>query len=105
MTDQSASFRLQALFEAALQNYEKQTGIALVKHPLADKLQNCDSVESVTAVLYEQTQVFNGFEKEKIFKPLKKATTILCKLSATTNIGQVRPQALTRCSIFLTIIL
>ena len=92
MTDQSASFRLQALFEAALQNYEKQTGIALVRHPLADKLQNCDSIESVTAVLHEQTQAFSKFwEKDKVLKPLEKAISVLYKLSATANISQVRP--------------
>ena len=92
MTDQSTSFRLQALFEAALQNYEKQTGIALVRHPLADKLQNCDSIESVTAVLHEQTQAFSKFwEKNKVLKPLEKAISVLYKLSATANISQVRP--------------
>ena len=97
MGDQSpASSHLQVLFEAALQDYEKQTGIGLVKHPLADKLQNCDSVESVTAVLHEQTQAFNDFrEKDKVLRPLKKAISILCKLSSTANfsrdIGLVRP--------------
>ena len=96
MGDQLASSHLQVLFEVALQDYEKQTGIALVKHPLADKLQNCDSVESVTAVLQEQTQAFSGFrEKDKVLKPLKKAVSVLCKLSSTSNfgrdIGLVRP--------------
>jgi hypothetical protein len=96
MGDQLASSHLQVLFEIALQDYENQTGIALVKHPLADKLQNCDSVESVTAVLQEQTQAFSGFrEKDKVLKPLKKAVSVLCKLSSTSNfgrdIGLVRP--------------
>jgi hypothetical protein len=103
MTDQSASSHLQVLFEAALQDYEKKTGIALAEHPLADRLQNCDSVESVTAVFHEQTQAFSEFRgKDKVLKPLKKAVSILCKLSATANFGQniglVRPSALTRCS-------
>jgi hypothetical protein len=84
------------LFEAALQNYEKQTGIALVKHPLANRLQSCDTVESVTAVLHEQSQVFHEFRgRDKVLKPLKRAATILCKFSATANFGQaiglVRP--------------
>ena len=96
MSDQSASSHLQVLFEAALQDYEKQTGIALAKHPLADKLQNCDSVESVTAVLHEQTQAFSEFRgKDKVLKPLKNAVSVLCKLSATADfgrdIGLVRP--------------
>ena len=96
MTDRSGSSHLQVLFEAALQEYEKQTGIALAKHPLAEELQNCDSVESVTAVLREQTRAFSEFqEKDKVFQPLKKTVSVLHKLSATANLGQdiglVRP--------------
>ena len=96
MSDQPASSHLQVLFEAALQDYEKKTSIALAKHPLADRLQNCNSVESVTAVLYEQTQAFSEFRgKDKVLEPLKKAVSVLCKLSATANFGQniglVRP--------------
>jgi fungal STAND N-terminal Goodbye domain len=96
MSDQSATSHLQVLFEAALQDYEKKTGIALAKHPLADRLQNFDSVDSVTAVLHEQTQAFSQFrEKDKVLKPLKKAISVLCKLSATASIGRdiglVRP--------------
>jgi hypothetical protein len=96
MCDHSGLSHLQVLFEAALQDYEKQTGIALAKHPLANKLQNCDSVESITAVLHEQTQAFSEYwEKDKVLKPLKKAVSVLCKLSGTANfaraIGLVRP--------------
>ena len=106
MSDQSGSSHLQVLFEAALRDYEKQTGIALAKHPLAEQLQNCDSVESVTAVLREQTQAFSEFQgKDKVSKPLEKAVSILYTLSATANLGQdiglVRPYALTGCSMFL----
>jgi hypothetical protein len=70
--------------------------LALIKHPFAEKLQNCDSVESITAVLHEQTQAFSAFrEKDKVLNPLKKAVSVLCKLSSTANfgrdIGLVRP--------------
>ena len=83
MTNQLGSSHLQVLFEAALQNYEKKTGVVLAKHPLAEKLQNCDTVDSVTAVLREQTQAFSDFrEKEKVMKPLKKVVSVLYKLSA-----------------------
>ena len=110
MSDQSSSSHLKVLFEAALQDYEKQTGIALANHPLADRLQDCDSVESVFAVFHEQTQTFGEFrEKDKVLKPLKKAVSVLCKLSATANfgrdIGLVRPSPLTGCSTSLTLIL
>jgi hypothetical protein len=96
MTDQSGPSRLQVLFESALQDYEKQTGIILAKHPLSEQLQNCDSVESVTAVLREQTQAFNEFRGgEKIMRLLKSAISVLHKLFATADLGQaiglVRP--------------
>jgi hypothetical protein len=112
MSDRSGLSRLhwQVLFEAALQDYEKQTGIVLAIHPLAQQLQGCDSVESVTAVLHEQTQAFSEFRgRDKILKPLKNALSVLHKLSATTDLGQViglvRPWALIGRLTFLTIIL
>ena len=96
MSHQSGSSHLQVLFETALKDYEKQTGIALDKHPLAEQLQSCDSVESVTAILCEQTQAFSEFRgKDKILKPLKNAVSALYKLSAAADfgrsIGLVRP--------------
>lgn len=65
MSDQSGSSRLQVPLEAALKDYEDQTGIALAKHPspLAAQLQNCHSVESFTAVLHEQTRAFAEFRE------------------------------------------
>ena len=86
-------------------NYEKQTGIALAKHPLAKQLQNCDSVESVTTVFHEQTQAFSEFwGKDKVLKPLKTVLSVLYKLSAAANfVGLVRLQALTGCSTSLTL--
>jgi hypothetical protein len=91
----SGSSRLQVLFEAALQDYQTQTGIALAEHPLADQLQSCDSVDSVAAVLCDQTQAFNEFRgKDKVLKPLKTVLSHLHKLSAVGKaIGLVRPYA------------
>ena len=89
MSDQPGPSRLQVLFEAALQDYERQTSIPLAKHPLAEQLQNCDSVESVTTVLREQTQAFSDFRgREKVMGLLKNAVSVLYKLSATANLGQ-----------------
>jgi hypothetical protein len=90
MSDQSASSHLNVLCEAALQDYERQTGIALAKHPLAERLQECHSVESITAVLHEQTQAFNEFRgKEKLMKLLKNVVSILYKLSACAKLAEV----------------
>jgi hypothetical protein len=88
MSDQSGSSDLRVLFEAALKDYKQQTGIELAEHPLAERLQYCNSVESVTAILREQAQDFKEFrDKDKILKPLKKVLTVLHKLPAA-NIAQ-----------------
>ena len=80
---------MRVLFEAALEYYKQQTGIELAKHPLAERLQDCNSVKSVTDILREQTQQdFKEFrEKDKVLKPLEKVLTVLHKLS---SIGLVR---------------
>ena len=90
MSDQSGSSHLRVLFEAALKDYKQQTGIdsELTEHPLAERLQDCNSVESVTAILREQAQDFKEFrEKDKVLKPLKNVLTILHKLSFAASIA------------------
>ena len=82
MSGQSGSSHLRVLFEAALEDYKQQTGIQLAEHPLAGRLQDCNSVEAVTAILREQAQDFKEFyEKDKVLKPLKKVLTVLHILS------------------------
>jgi len=74
------------LFEAALEDYKQQTGIELAKHPLAEHLQDCDSVESVSAILREQAQDFKEFqEKDKVLKSLRNVLTILHKLPSAAD--------------------
>ena len=109
MSDQSASSHLKVLFEAALQDYETRTGIELAKHPLAERLQECHSVETITAVLDEQTHAFNEFRgKEKVIKLLKNAVSVLHKLSGCAKLGEVigvvHLKALYGCPIRLTLI-
>ena len=92
MSDQSGSSYLRVLFEAALEDYQQQTGIALAEHPLAGCLQDFLSVESVTAILREQAQDFKEFrEKDKVLKPLKKILTVLHRLPAAALVGLVCP--------------
>ena len=89
MSDQPGSLHLRVLFEAALKDYKQQTGIELVKHPLAERLQDVNSIESVTAILREQAQDFKEFrEKDKVLKPLKKVLTVLHKLSSAASVAQ-----------------
>ena len=83
MSAQSGSSCLRVLFQTALDDYEKQTGIELNKHPLAERLQDCNSVEAVTAILREQAQDLDKFqEKDKVLKPLKKVLTVLHMMSS-----------------------
>ena len=92
MGDHSRSARFQVLYDASLQEYEKQTDIALTKHPLAKQFQHCDSVESVTAILQEQVHACSEFRgRDRIMKSLNCVVSILCTLSASINLDLVRP--------------
>jgi hypothetical protein len=96
MGDRSQSSRFRTLFESALRDYESQTGTALATHPVTEKLQNCDSVESVTAVLQEQAREFSEFrgDNRRISNSLKGIVAVLYPLSASTAaIGLVRRKA------------
>ena len=72
MSEQSGSARFQELFESALRAYEKKTGITLSRHPLAMKLQTCDSVEGITALLQDQAKGFKKSDKKSsnLWRPL-----------------------------------
>jgi hypothetical protein len=90
MADHSQSSRFQVLFEAALQDYQNQTGTTLANHPVAEKLQYCDSVDSVIAVLQEQARAFSEFRGDdgKIMKSLKGIVSVLYTLSSSTALGE-----------------
>ena len=82
MAHQSEPARFQSLFEPALQAYEKKAGVSLAHHPLAIKLQSCDSVEAITGLLQDQAQAFRDLQgSDKIMKSLKTTVSILSKLS------------------------
>ena len=92
--EQLSSF--QGLFDAALQDYQIQTGTSLVDHPLAKELESCNSVDSVTAVLQEQAKIFREFRGDdgKLMKSLRYSVDILYTLSVTTEgIGLVGPKS------------
>jgi hypothetical protein len=80
------------LFDAALQDYEKQTGTKLVDHPLAKQLETCDSVEAITTFFQEQAQAFSEFRDRgsdgRIMKSLKSAVSVLLTLSTSTVLGE-----------------
>jgi hypothetical protein len=82
MSDLSGSM-LQLHFDTALRDYEKQTGMKLIEHPLARQLENCNSVDSITAVLQEQARAFSEFRRDddKLMKPLKRVVHVLHAIS------------------------
>jgi len=91
MSQPSSSSSFHGLFNAALQDYENQTKTKLAEHPLAKKLEACDSVDSITAILQEQAKVFGGFRGDdgKIAKSLRSSVDVLYTLSNSTILGQV----------------
>ncbi len=107
MADQSGPGRFQALFESALQTYERKTGITLAEHPLSVQLQSCHSVESITTALKSQVQAFSDFrEHDRIMKSIKTTVSILTPLSSAASLadtfGLVCQNVLMACSTYLT---
>ena len=99
MTQRPSSSSFQDIFNAALEDYETQTGTRLVGHPFARQLEAPNSVDSITAALREQAQIFRGFRGDdgKIMKYLKSSVDVLYTLSNSTILGEaiglVRPKS------------
>jgi len=108
MAHQPQSARFQALFELALQAYEKQAGVCLAQHPLAIKLQNCNSTETITGLFQDQAQAFMDLQRsDKIMKSIKASVSILSKLSSAASLADafspVRQRELVTCFTSLTV--
>jgi hypothetical protein len=90
MSDQSQPSRFRLLFEAALQEYQTQTGTTLASHPVAEKLQHCDSIESITTVLQEQARAFSEFRSgdARVMKSLKSVVSVVYTLSVSTLLDE-----------------
>lgn len=72
------------LFELALQDYEINTKISLVDHPLAQELEDCHSVESIITLLQDLARSFGEFRgKDRVMKSIESTTSFLYKLSST----------------------
>ena len=88
MNDRPGSSHLQALFKVALRDYEVTTNLTLAKHPLAEQLGNCHSVESVTALLQYQVQSMREFSgSSKMMKLVESTVSVLHRLSAIDALG------------------
>jgi hypothetical protein len=102
MTDQSVPSRLQTLFEVALEEYEMKTKISLAEHPLAQELEDCHSVESITALLQNQARSFGDFRgRDRIMKSIKSIVSSLYNLSSIATLGD--GMGLVRLKILMTV--
>ena len=88
------------LFVASLQEYERQTSIALFKHPLAEQLRYSDSPESVTAILQEQLLAYSGFRgTDRFTRSLSNVVSVLYTLSLSVDLSWVCSKMLIDCII------
>ena len=73
--------------EPTLQAYEKKV-VSLAQHPLAIKIQNCDTVEAITVIFYDQVWGLRELKgSDKIMKSIKTTASILFELSSATSLA------------------
>ena len=82
-----ASARFQALFQAALKSYQKQTKSDLLAHPLGSQLQSCDSKAAIVAILQDQLRDLDKSRSgdERLTKWLNPTVNVLSAFSATVS--------------------
>ena len=84
----SSTFRI--FFDAALQDYKDKTGITLTDHPIAEQLESCNSVSSITAILQEQAQRFRELRGNdgRLIKALNSSVDVLCAPSINSALNE-----------------
>jgi hypothetical protein len=77
----------QSVFSAALRDYEVQTGIKLNDHLLRRELEKCNSIDSITTFLQQQTRNIGEIRghDSKFMISLKPTVDILYILTTTTT--------------------
>ena len=88
-TAASSSSPFQAIFQAALKSYQKQTKKDLFAHPLASQLHDCDSTNAILAILQDQIREFDKSHSgdERLTKWLGPTVNVLNAFSATISGG------------------
>ena len=86
---QSSSSTFQALFNAAVQDYKDKTGTSLIDHLIAQQLETCQSVVSITSILQEQAQSFRQFSENdgRLMKALHSSVEVLCTPSISSALN------------------
>ena len=101
MAEQPETARFRVLFDTALQDYQKQTGIELSKdskHPLVVRLQSLHNEDDITNLLKDRANALDKFqENDRILKAIKATVSILTPLSKAAeladDVGLVRQKA------------
>jgi hypothetical protein len=85
----SSESNFQAIFQAALKSYQKQTKKDLLRHLLASQLQLCRSTNAILAILQDQIQEFDKSHSgdERLSKWLSPTVNILSAFSAAVSGG------------------
>jgi hypothetical protein len=85
----SSELHFQAIFQAALKSYRKQTKEDLLKHPLASELQSCSSTTAILAIIQDQVREFDKSRSgdERLTKWLGPTVNVLIAFSATVSGG------------------
>ena len=85
----TSSSNFQLVFNNALKAYERRTKKDLLTHPLAARLQYCDTHSSILIVLQQQVQELNQSQSsdERLTKWLDPTVKVLYTLSETLGEG------------------
>ena len=85
----SSDSRFQAIFQAALKSYRKQTKKDILAHPLVSQLQSCESTVAILAILEGQVREFekNSDGDDRLTKWLGPTVNVLNAFSATVSGG------------------
>ena len=88
-TASSSSSRFQAIFQAAIKSYQKQTKKDLLAHPLTSQLQDCESTTAILSILQDQVREFDKSrsDDERLTKWLGPTVNVLSAFSATISGG------------------
>ncbi|KAF8263290.1 hypothetical protein EI94DRAFT_1741234 [Lactarius quietus] len=88
-TSAAASSRFQAIFQAAVKSYQKQTKKDLIAHPLASQLHSCDSTAAILDILQDQVREFDKSRSgdERLTKWIGPTVNVLVAFSATVSGG------------------
>jgi hypothetical protein len=88
-TTAEVSSRFQAIFQAALSSYQKQTKTDLLAHPLASHLKSCGSTTAIVAILQDQLRDLDKSRigDERLTKWLSPTVNVLSAFSAIISGG------------------